>query len=400
MVKSVLIALLAIVGIFLHPFNPGTLDFIFRFLIFSGIIYLVFENYKEKPVGNHPVVEKPEPVVPQQPETDIRQFETDLDTLLVQDQRLKEFLIDQFTVIMEMSVSANGWIFLSKNSDELVEIHRALSQDLNNEIEKIDIPLSGILQIVDSRNNTLLENNLKQAETALHYYSNADYQPESCLIVPVIVTETQKIFFAYDSAVAGHFNGNDLPLFSKIAADIEFVFSTRLRGLDLLQNREQLKSLLDLAQELNKSSNLGQAVDIMTEQISREFEATRLTLSLLRRDSRTAVIKKVLGQKDKFEENFEFSLDGGLNGWVIDKEKPYLIEDLEKGEYFIPRFSKEEKSTEGLHSFLGVPIISDKKVHGAITLEHYETSKFNEDDRKKLESLVKVFSNTFMRYAN
>jgi signal transduction protein with GAF and PtsI domain len=96
-------------------------------------------------------------------------------------------------------------------------------------------------------------------------------------------------------------------------------------------------------------------------------------------------------------ENVTFPLDEGLTGWIISKNKPYLIEDLEKGEYFIPRYNKNEKSNLGLRSFLGVPIEADDQVFGSVSLEHRLANKYNENDKKRIKHFVDIFSTTFLR---
>ena len=109
------------------------------------------------------------------------------------------------------------------------------------------------------------------------------------------------------------------------------------------------------------------------------------------------MIKKVIGQQDDFGENVEFPLEEGLTGWVISKNKPYIIEDLEKGEYFIPRYNKNEKSNYGFRSFLGIPIKVEDKIFGAITLEHQITRKYGEKEKLNLQRYVDIFSTTFLR---
>ena len=47
MYKTILIVALCLVGIFIHPFDPGIVDFIYRFIIFSIIVYLVYTMYRE-----------------------------------------------------------------------------------------------------------------------------------------------------------------------------------------------------------------------------------------------------------------------------------------------------------------------------------------------------------------
>ena len=110
------------------------------------------------------------------------------------------------------------------------------------------------------------------------------------------------------------------------------------------------------------------------------YQADRLTISILKQDLRVATIKKVIGQSDIYPETTEFNIDEGLTGWVIAKNKPYLIEDLEKGEYFIPRYSKQEKTNYGLRSFLGIPLTAVNRVFGALTLEHNQVNQYNEPE--------------------
>jgi GAF domain-containing protein len=74
-----------------------------------------------------------------------------------------------------------------------------------------------------------------------------------------------------------------------------------------------------------------------------------------------------------------------------------LIDDLEKGEYFIPRYSKNEKTNFGFRSFLGVPIIAEDHIFGAVTLEHRRPNKFGDTDKRKIQEFVDTFSTTFLR---
>ena len=99
------------------------------------------------------------------------------------------------------------------------------------------------------------------------------------------------------------------------------------------------------------------------------FEYDRISLSLVKESSFIAIIKRVVGQVDEFEEGYEFSLDEGLNGWVIRKNKPILVSNLEKGEYFIPRYTKKEKINYDLKSFISAPIGYYNKCLGAVTVE-------------------------------
>ena len=171
----------------------------------------------------------------------------------------------------------------------------------------------------------------------------------------------------------------------------------RVNAYALLSDNKNQTKILAFAKNLNSSKTINSAIEKFAHLISNEFEATRFTISLLKKDKNIGLIKKVIGQADDFGENTEFNLDEGLTGWVISKEKPYLIEDLEKGDYFIPRYSKDEKTNFGFRSFLGVPILAENQVFGAATLEHRLANKYSDEDKQKIQDFVDIFSSTFLR---
>ena len=47
MYKTILIVALCLIGIFIHPFEPGFMDFVYRFIVFSFIVYLVYNMYQQ-----------------------------------------------------------------------------------------------------------------------------------------------------------------------------------------------------------------------------------------------------------------------------------------------------------------------------------------------------------------
>ena len=115
-------------------------------------------------------------------------------------------------------------------------------------------------------------------------------------------------------------------------------------------------------------------------------------------DAQSAVIKKAIGTDDPFKSGYEFPLDEGLNGFVIMKNKPHLIEDIEKGEYFVPRFSKEEKTNYGLRSYLSVPIEIKSNAIGMVTLEHKIENKYSINDKKNLINYSAILANALYRF--
>jgi transcriptional regulator with GAF, ATPase, and Fis domain len=402
MVRLIIIVALAFLGIFVHPFPPGVWDFILRFIVFVLIIYLLFNSQL--------TVSTKKDVIPldlpdQEREKKLNleeqvQHEYHLNDLLAYDERSIRYLIDQFEVIAGLAFPDHGWIFLKQNPDILKKIyHRNFSQSTVTTPQE-EYKLSGLMQIVDEKSAILIENNLNQETQLVNLYDGIDYRPNSFMGLPVLIETEAPIFFVFDAAAKENFNVGDQPLFEKIRDNTAIFILNRLKAYSLLSTLKIKEKLMKLAIELNSSKTIAQAIEKFAQAIAIQFEASRLTISLCKSNTNIAVIRKVIGQGDEFGEQAEFPLDEGLTGWVISKKKPYVIENLEKGEYFIPRYSKNEKTNYGFRSFLGVPLMIEDRVYGALTLEHNLPYKYNTTTLNDIKTWVHVFSSTFGRQSS
>jgi len=397
MVRTIIIVVLALMGIFIHPFAPGTVDFIYRFLTFAVLTYLVYLNYRneqEEAVDPEPIVQYSPPPPPKELE-EILQNSNQLLNLIQNDSRTESFLKAQYDIIQGILMAENGGIFYKSDQAAMRKIH---FQSQNNiSISNDLLPITGLIQLLENDEKVLIENNLSGDKQLLNYYQDKDYNPASFLGIPVIIEGDDRLFFVFDSSNKEHFNHDDSAILEKIRENTKIFLINRLKAYSLLTTLKTNDRLLDFVTALNASKTISIATVKLAEFMSKEFEASRLTISVLKPETNTAVIKKIIGLKDEYDENFEFPLDQGLTGWVIDKNKPYLIDDLEKGEYFIPRYTKDEKSNFGLRSFLGIPIATAERVYGALTLEHTVPGKYSEADKERIKNIMSYYSSTFLR---
>ncbi len=398
MLRLAVTVFLTILGIFVHPFEPGIIDFIYRFFVFSGIIYIAYISFKANEREDFPV--HPAPIEPPPDKYDIEvnlEQDWNLKRLIMNDDRTLEFIKDQFTVMGNLLMPDNGWIFL-KNSDKKLEAIQYVNISGSGFPLDQDIyDIKGILQILDQSDKVLIENNIENQSSLLALYEEGKYQASSFIGIPLPLPNEQKILFCFDSGTKEHFNQEDAKIIYKIVAGIETFIVNRLKAYTLLSELNDTREQLDFAKTLSGCKTVNLALERFVDWISANFEASRLTVAVVKKDTQNAVIKKVIGQKDEFEENMEIPLDEGLTGWVIGKNKPYLIDDIEKGEYFIPRYTKSEKTNYGIHSFLGIPLVAGDQVFGAVTLEHVIPGKFTDSDKQHIQHFAAVFSTIFNR---
>ena len=396
--QLIIVLLLIFVGLFIKPFSYGLWDFIFKFVIFIGTTYLLYKNFVQSNAENKEdhVEEKPKKLIP----TDINNQDAEswlLSDLLNEDDSTKQFIIDQFLALSGILLPDQGWIVYKLNDYKLNVIEQVSFSDIKLENVPEQIDLSGLYKIIDDRNEILFENNIQEANYSFHYYENTAYTVSSFLSVPIKISNNEKIFFIFDSATPGQFNKQDTEIIEKIVNGIQSTIKFRLKSISLHYELKSQKKLLNFSMLINKCNTISTAIDTLAEFVSHEFEADRLTISSTILNSDKAVIRKVVGQKDIFAEDFEFLLEEGLTGWVISKNKPYIIEDLEKGEYFIPRYTKDEKTNFGLRSFLGIPFNVEDDVYGAITLEDHRPNKYANFDKQFLQEISNIFTTIFKR---
>jgi transcriptional regulator with GAF, ATPase, and Fis domain len=391
------IIILALFGIFIRPFDPGTIDFIYRFLIFSSITYLMYTTWKSDVSEQNDQIRPPQ--VRERPVQDNIPVHEDwnISDLLETDDKSSEFLKDQFEIMGSLLFPDTGWIFYQENLDEIIVFHAHHYGGKSIAIRTTSFAPGGVLEILAKENSILIENNLSKEAQLIPYHSDPDYVPNSFIGIPIFLGNGKNLYFTFDSQNKEHFNQEDRAIFAKIGKNIATFLINRLKGHQLLRALRRKEDLLDFVKNLNSSKTISLAIDVLAEEISSQFEASRLTISIVSSPGVEATIRKVIGQNNDFDVNSTFKLEEGLTGWIISKNKPYLIDDLEKGEYFIPRYSKDEKSNFGLRAFLGIPIMSGDQVYGALTLEHIKPNKYDQSHKARLQTYLDMFSTTFQR---
>ncbi len=130
------------------------------------------------------------------------------------------------------------------------------------------------------------------------------------------------------------------------------------------------------------------------------FEAHKLTIAMVDKNNpQMAQIKKSIGQVDSIKEGTRFAIEEGLCGKVILNDQVYLLEDIEKDGYFIPRFSKNEKTNYGLRSFLAMPLkLNSTSPIGMISLEHKNTNAFTSHHKAQLKLYTEDFEKALARF--
>jgi GAF domain-containing protein len=222
---------------------------------------------------------------------------------------------------------------------------------------------------VFSSKRPVLEQSIPQEARAANYYAR-QVPVKSFLAVPVTVFGEVRGVLAVDSLAVQDFGDDDLELLKQYERLIS-------QGILLLGVREKsqliervLKAQETFLHALNENLATEQIYNALGKACQTAYHFDRFTVVRVNGDSgNEGVIVRVIGQRDVMGEGFRFRLEDGLMGWVIKRNRPLLLSDLEEGDFFRPRYSREERSNYGLRSFLGVPISFQNQVFGALSIE-------------------------------
>lgn len=213
--------------------------------------------------------------------------------------------------------------------------------------------------------------------------------------VPLIVDEKITGVLAAGSKAQEHFSENDLKLMNQCGLVICQVMSVYHRAWRKEIQETLWQTQIEMEKALRETENEMQAFNVFVQFILRLFTFDRCVLCY--ENQKEGEIRQVFGQIDHLDRGTRFPLDEGLMGWVIKRNSPLMIEDMQKGSYVRPRYYEGEDSKHGFHSMLGVPL-GYQEAWGCIGIESKRIGQFKEREKNGLLTMLPFFELTLERF--
>ncbi|MFC1562744.1 diguanylate cyclase [candidate division KSB1 bacterium] len=299
----------------------------------------------------------------------------------------KSHLNQLLFIVNSTFVGSCSVIYLvSQGKNTLVPKGKAAKNDMDFSFKEIDINEKIINEIFEKRD--IIKKDELSAEEITAIFDNGNVSIKSSLGAPIFIENEIIGILAVFSDSRGAFSDEDKDLIRNFTN----VISNTIINYNTIFESESssllFSSFYEISKGLNSNLKFDETIDMLINIVKKIFEYDRISLSLVEDNSLFASIKRVVGQVDEFEVGFRFPISEGLNGWVIRKNKPILVSNLEKGEYFIPRYFKREKSNYNLKSFISAPIGYYNKCLGVITIESRKANIYGERHENVLVMLA------------
>ena len=402
MFKFIRIFLLVLIGLFVQfDFLGAAGAVIIKLVLLIGISWELYELWQEQELRKKDTLDESDvissaPIEEEEKETSISIFDIAiyrLKTLIELEGKYLDFLREQFALIWNLILPHNGYLIYRSENGRLRLLHQKIRAGVDWHFKNDSLP---VLDFVDQHNGMLVENTLLDADRIIPFYRDKSYRPQAFLAFSTPFHTEEKLYWIFDADSNDFFNNEDVPVILSINGNIQNMLELALKEKKLEDFYLYEQDKVEIAKALNVSQTLDQAVEAFAQFLTKQFEASKLTIAF-RTEGNKAVIHKSIGLDDPFKQGYEFVLDEGLNGWVIMKNKPYLIDNIDKGDYFIPRFSRSEKTNYGIKCFLSVPIEQENAAIGLVTLEHKQDNKYKELDKERLKTFTEIFAQTVNR---
>ena len=398
--KYIILYLLILIGIFIQfTFLGAVGNIIIKILIISAVSYYLYDLWlreSSKDTESFNVVEETEVVLAEDMiKADETVFEKDIVDIELPggiNKNRFDFLQRQFKLFVKVLSPKNAYLCYKTVSNEVFLLKSELMEGFK---ETEDIIPAELITLIDQKNGILIENKLDNESSVLPFYNDKEYAAESVLGIKTELGKAGALYWICDADTKDYFNRDDIPYIEALSENTVQFLSAENQTEKLSAENTIMADNFSLTMQLFEVDSLAKKIEQFVNTVVENFEASKLTVCLLKdmnSAAETAVIQKTIGLNDGFEDGYEFPVNEGLNGWVVMKNKTYLIDNIEKGDYFIPRFSRDEKSNFGLCSYLAVPIPYKTRAIGLITLEHSEANKYKNEDKEKLIAYCNIFA--------
>ncbi|MCK5146794.1 GAF domain-containing protein [bacterium] len=255
------------------------------------------------------------------------------------------------------------------------------------------VPEGDLVSQIISSNDSIIKPLLTEADKLSGY---DDIEPHSLIGVPVTIDDECKGVLVAVSETHGHFGDGDIEILSRFAQLAAQVMTICHRGLHWEMDQEVYEVHLHFEKELESCSDEESTCTSFLYHVKQLFPLDRFTFS--KNVNGEGEICYVYGQIDQIDQGIRFPLDGGLNGWLIKRNAPLIIQDIEDGRYIRPRYFADEDSKHGMHSFLGIPLKSGQdQAWGCISLESKRPNEYGAKAKEVLEILAIPFQLAYER---
>ncbi len=294
---------------------------------------------------------------------------------------LSHYIEEFLSIIRNMMVGNCVGLYLYQHREKLV-FHVG-----ENAYQRITegqvVGKDSLIEQITNQRTPVLEDNLPIGSVL---EGITDPEIRSFVGVPLIWKDNVVGALAVGGKTTGSFSQEDCDFLDRCGQLLTQVMAICYRGMGLETDQQVYQIHLDLEKNLKSVDTEHQALNESVQSIKKLFPLDRFTFCL--KDDGEGIIDYVFGQVDQMNQGIRFPLDEGLNGWVLKRNMPLVIADMQGDDMMRSRYFHNEDTKHGLRSFLGIPMGSEENAWGSISVESRFPNQYDEKAKDVLSGLV------------
>ena len=179
----------------------------------------------------------------------------------------------------------------------------------------------------------------------------------------------------------------DLTIVNTFAAQAAIALQTAQMMVELQRQTQELSGLYDTAKVISGELGIEAHLEAIAAQIHSLFAPDTLLLALYNAqvDELEIVLAIEEGQPLPTWQGQSVPLiEAGLSGWIARERQPLLIQDMEKNQLPV----QPKHGARPARSWLGVPLLTQNRLVGVISVQSFKPHTFDERQQRFLEALA------------
>lgn len=298
--------------------------------------------------------------------------------------------LDLLKITRSTLIGTVAGFFLVKGNGSFLEIG-----ETENRLIRGPVPVQpgDLADTVLQTGRPVLEGNLNPA----HFPALPDMAIRSFVAVPLYRGERLLGALAMGSDAVESFRVSHQDFLQRCGDILIQVMSVCHAGLNEEMKNRFHQILDELESTLAGAQSADEAATFFSKVLKRVISFDRFSLSF-RKDEK-GWIQFAEGIPDGMGKGVPFPLDEGLNGWVMKRNQPLLIENIVEGNYIRPRYYQNENQAHGIHTYMGFPLGSGEKAWGCVSIESRNPNQFGKRQKELVERFVIPLQLTLERIA-
>ena len=229
---------------------------------------------------------------------------------------------------------------------------------------------------------------------------NWDNHPESKMIrgwigAPLIVRDRAVGVLNVDSHATGVFSPTEVEVVTAFAEQAATAVANTQLFTESQRRVQALSALAHTAREVTVSLNIDEVIERILQRTLSSLEADAASIALLNETTDTLEFKFVSGKAADHLIGLQLKRGQGIAGWVVENNKPVVIQDVKQDSRFYPEIDKQTGFTTRV--IAAAPILAESKTIGVLEAINPRDRFFREEQIDLLMGIAYLAGSAIIR---